>query len=159
MLKKEKRGQITIFVILAILIIAVVAGFFILRDKITFFQPAIPGELTPITNSIQECVQSTLEDGTKLAGLQGGYIIPPSNALETDFSYIAYGYYLGKNTLASKTQIENEIANYIELTLPFCFDASSFQEYRITAQNPTASVKINGKSKFNRFYLSFKLWI
>jgi hypothetical protein len=142
-MKESKRGQVTIFVIIAILIVAGIVAFFIFRDKLNFGLTPTPAELQPITEEIQLCVESTLQDGAKLAGLQGGYVIPPSNALETNFSYIAYGYYLGQSTLASKTKIESEIAKYIELTLPFCFDVSNFPNYKINTGNPKASVKIS----------------
>lgn len=143
---RGKIGQISIFIIVAILILAGVVSFFIFKDKLGFGATAIPKDLAPITNSVQTCIQTTLEDGAKLAGLQGGYIIPPGNALETNFSYIAYGYYLGTNSLASKTKIENEISKYIELTLPFCFDSTSFPDYKITSGNVKATTKINTNS-------------
>ena len=139
----KKRGQVTIFVIIAILIVAGVVAYFLLRDRLNLNISSTPVEFNPIINQIQNCVETTLQDGTKLAGLQGGYVIPPSNALETNFSYIAYGYYLGQNTLASKTKIESEIAKYMELTLPFCFDVSNFPNYKINTGTPKVSVKIN----------------
>jgi hypothetical protein len=138
----KKRGQVTIFVIIAILIVAGIITIFIFRDKINFKSSVVPNELLPITSQIQNCVETTLQDGAKLAGLQGGYIIPPNNALETNFSYIAYGYFQGQNVLASKTKIENEIARYIELTLPFCFDDSLFTNYKINTGNSKANIEI-----------------
>ena len=148
---KSRKGQVTIFVIIAILIVAGIAAFFIFRNKFgasSSLTPTIttPAELLPITNSIQTCVQTTLQDGTKLVGFQGGYILPPTNALETNFSYIAWGYYLGQNTLASESTIQSEIAKYIELTLPFCFDTSAFPNYKVITKNPKASVIINQNS-------------
>ena len=142
----EKRGQVTIFVIIAILIVAGVVAYFLLRDKLNLNISSIPAKLNPIINQIQNCIENTLQDGTNLVGLQGGYVIPPNNSLETDFSYIAYGYYLGSNTLASKTKIGNEISKYIELTLPFCFDASVFPNYKIITSNVKAETKINTNS-------------
>jgi hypothetical protein len=142
----KKRGQVTIFVIIAIMIVAGILGTYLLRDKITNALSNVPLELQPVTNEIQNCVENTLQDGTKFVGLQGGYIIPPENALETNFSYIAYGYYLGNNTLASKTTIESEIAKYIELTLPYCFDTSGFPIYKITTHDEKVEVKINDDS-------------
>jgi len=138
----KKRGQVTIFVIIAILIVGAIITLFIFRDKINFKSSIVPNELLPITNQIQDCIETTLQDGTKLTGLQGGYVISPSSALETNFSYIAYGYNFGQNTLASKTKIESEIAKYIELTLPFCFDSSFFPNHNISTGSPKANVEI-----------------
>jgi uncharacterized protein YneF (UPF0154 family) len=145
---KSKKGQVTIFIIIAILIMALVAGFFIFREKFNFniFLNKNPVELMPIQQDIEKCLNLVLQDATKLVGLQGGYIIPPTNALETNFSYIAYGYYLGQNTLASKAKIQNEIASYIDLTIPSCFDARNYPLYSIKTQTPKAVVKINENS-------------
>ena len=148
-IQKTRKSQVTTFVIIALLFVGLIAGYFLYRNNITNSQTAlasVPAELTPVTNSIQQCVQSALEYGTKLVGLQGGYIIPPDNALETNISYIAYGYLLGKNTLASKEIIAKEIAQYIEITLHSCTYLSAFPEYQFSMTSPKATVKINPDS-------------
>ena len=140
------KAQISLFVIVAILIVILVAGFFIFRNKLDLSSSVVPTELSPITDSIQNCVQTTLEDGTKLAGLQGGYVLPPVNALETNFSYIAYGYDTGSNILASKTKIESEISGYMQLALPLCFRISDFPAYKIDISTAKVETKINAES-------------
>ena len=136
-----KRGQVTIFIIVAIVVVVGVVSLFLFRDKIFASSSEVPSELVPMVNQVQNCVETTLRDGTKLVGLQGGYVIPPKNSLETNFSNIAYGYYLGQDVLASQTKINEEIIRYIYLTLPLCFDASSFSNYKIIRGKLSASVK------------------
>ena len=127
---KSKRGQVTVFIIVAILIIAIIVLFFIFRSKI------LPEGSTEIQEQkmqayIENCISIGLVDGARLVGLQGGYLEAPENAVKLDISNVAYGYYLGSNTLNSKSRIENEIASYMELTLPFCLDEEDFPEYTV----------------------------
>ena len=49
-----KRGQLTIFIIVAILIIAFVVLFFVFRGGIQREKPASP-EVVPIKNFVEEC--------------------------------------------------------------------------------------------------------
>lgn len=140
---KKNRGQVTIFVILAIIIIGGIISFFIIRGSFNIGSNDIPVELSPLTSRIQLCLDTALQDGVKIAGMQGGYVIPPKNSLETNFSYIAYGYYFGKNTLISKVNIQREISKYIELTLPFCVDDSIVPNYKIKFGEINAQTSID----------------
>jgi len=140
----NKRGQVAIFVIIAIVIVAaILIYFFVFRGRISPGQEIPSAEIAPITNGINNCVQTLLKDGTRLAALQGGYIIPPDNSLETNFSYISYGYYLGKNVLASKTKIESEISSYIEINIPFCLDLHSLLPLIVVTGQAKAVTKIS----------------
>jgi len=140
-----KRGQLTIFIIIAIVIIGLVILLFALRGNL-FPEPKIAPEFQFLADQIQECVNDSLEGGLVLAQLQGGYIIPPENSLETNSSYIAYGHYLDKNTLPSKQKIEAEIQEYIEFSIPNCIAESGFWENDISFLNPKISVKIKKSS-------------
>jgi hypothetical protein len=138
----EKRAQVTLFIILAILIVGAITSFFVFRDRLfDVDESVVPKDLESFTLGIQYCVEEVLQDGSRLVGLQGGYIIPPEGSLETNFSYISYGYHLGRDFLPSKEKMEREIANYIELTLPFCVDQDS-SNYLITMEDVQAKVKI-----------------
>ena len=98
----QKRGQSTVFILIAIIVILVLSIGFFFRGylKQTIKQEVvIPQQVIPIQDSIQNCVHSTLIDAVRLIGLQGGYINPPPSALKTEFSTIAYGYYEGRNVL------------------------------------------------------------
>jgi len=70
----------------------------------------------------------------------------PENYLETDLSNIAYGSYNKKNTLPSKSKIQKEIADYLELTLPFCIDETEFPDFDISIKEASASSKIKQDS-------------
>lgn len=145
MLKKNKKAQLTVFIIVAILIVAIIILFFIFRNKI-----GLEGEISidekEMHDFIEDCVLTGLVDGARLVGLQGGYLETPENAVKLNLSNVAYGYYLGSKTLPSKGKIENEIERYIELTLPYCFNEDNFLEYNIRKGDVKSGVDINKNS-------------
>ncbi len=143
-----KKGQVTIFIIIAILIIVMVFLFFIFKSSKNTQGDFFISDLqsNSITQSVYSCIELTAIDGIRLVGIQGGYISPPENSLNTNLSNIAYGYYKGKKTLPSLREIENEIGSYLELALPVCFDENMFEDLDIIPQNVDAEVKINSNS-------------
>lgn len=141
---KTKRGQITIFVIIAIALIASIAVFLYLREQTELSkQQTLPPESRDIREYIQYCVDTSLIDGTRLVGLQGGYFAMPQNYLHTNLSDIAYGYYLGKDTLATNEIIQNEIASYMNLVIPICFDTNDYPTLDIKTKQINPKVKID----------------
>jgi hypothetical protein len=128
-----KRGQVTLYVIVAIIIVLAV-GIVVYTQRAAILTTInyVPEDIKPINSEISDCLKSVSEDGIYLIGLQGGYTTIPSTAFETNFSYIGYGYYNGQRLLPPRTQIESELNNYIELMLPKCADFSKFPEFEIS---------------------------
>jgi len=81
---QNKRGQITIFIILGIIIVFVLAFiFFITRITVergdVLTRPVVevvPTELNPVVVYTEDCVRKVGIDGLVLAGQQGGYVYP-----------------------------------------------------------------------------------
>ena len=80
----KKRGQVTIYVILGIIVIAALAGVFLLKDyvlKSQFEREAekvkISDDFLPIYNSYSNCISEITQDGISILALQGGYIEIP----------------------------------------------------------------------------------
>ncbi|KHO54840.1 MAG: hypothetical protein QT10_C0011G0021 [archaeon GW2011_AR19] len=71
-----KRGQITIFIIISILIVAVVVLFFSLRGTLQKEKPVSP-ETAEIQNFVQGCLDESLESVVFKVGENGGYYFPP----------------------------------------------------------------------------------
>lgn len=123
----NKKGQLAIFVIVAILIVAAIVLFFVFREKIIPGSGTTPDGSAQIVEAIQNCLDSTLEDSITLMGLQGGYTtgIDQTSHVETNDSIIAYGYYLGRNSLPTLDTIQKQISDYLELIMPICFSSLS----------------------------------
>jgi len=124
-----KRGQVTIFIIIAIILVASIAGFFLFRQQL-----GLEDLLTPEDDSIYLFVESCIEEIGKDAiyhiTQNGGYFLP------TEFSTsegIPYYYSNGKNYMPSKEDIEKEISYYINQMLFFCTkNFVDFSNFNIT---------------------------
>jgi hypothetical protein len=128
-----RRGQVTLYVIIAILIVSAVGIIvYTQREAIKVTLTPVPRDIKPVYNEIESCLKTTTENGLYLIGMQGGYASLPGNSFETVFAFIGYGYYNGQKTLPSLKQIENELNNYIELMLPQCVDFSAWPELEVT---------------------------
>ena len=72
MLVNGRRGQIAIFVILAIVIVGVIALFFVFRDSL--FGEKVSPEFAPIYSLYSQCIEEETLNGVKLLESQGGRI-------------------------------------------------------------------------------------
>jgi len=78
----KKRGQITLFIVLGIVILLVIGLFFFIRARIVekklLERPVIelPNELKPVQFFAEQCLEKVAVDGFKLVGVHGGYIDP-----------------------------------------------------------------------------------
>ena len=76
-MKKEfrnRRGQVTIFVIIALILAAAIAGYFIFRNV---YAPSVPKSIQPVYDYYTSCVKSTVKDGANIMGSRAGYIELP----------------------------------------------------------------------------------
>ncbi len=121
-----KRGQLTIFIIVAILIIAIVALFFAfpkLRTAVGFEKLETP------ENFIQTCLEDTIKENVEIISSQGGSL-EPSPSVEYLDEKIQYLCYTPQKYQACVVQIpflekniEEEIKNSIKEDVDFCFNS------------------------------------
>lgn len=134
----SKRSQITIFIIVAVIIVASIAIFFAYKSDLPIGKK-YPSEVSQIANFIQQCLDKSAEESIYLIGQKGGYKNPEfiTESGET--------YYLidGKNYFPSKEQIEDEISLEIESKMFICLDYfSAFPEYEVEQGNLKSSSEI-----------------
>jgi hypothetical protein len=127
----KKKGQLTIFIIVAIVIIGIVALFFVFRDK-------FGGENTTnlqgaaITNFVQECIDETLEKTVYDVAKNGGYSGYSYLSRETTESGIGYYLFDGKNHFPSKEIVENQMEEYFRVNFFLCTTHfSDFKDYGV----------------------------
>ncbi len=142
---KSKRSQVTIFIILAILIIGGVIVFFAVRGSLGS-EEKVPPEVTPIVNFVQECMDTTLEDAVYNIAKQGGYYnIPEMNSIDvygTGFSL----YYMNSEKIApSSDKVKKEIENSFSEHLEYCLNFSVFEEqgFQLSKKNLSVSSRID----------------
>tara|TARA_Y100000310_G_scaffold344163_1_gene455466 strand:+ start:1400 stop:2134 length:735 start_codon:yes stop_codon:yes gene_type:complete len=124
----KNRGQLTIFIIVGIVIIALVVLIFSLKTGI------IKQPLNPDTEKVYDFVQGCIEEeGIKTIytiGQNGGYFSSPEFSTDTG---VPYYYSDGKNYMPSKEQVEKQIDLSIDEKLSLCIkDFVDFPDLRIT---------------------------
>jgi len=156
----NKSGQLTIFIIIAIVIVAGVAGFFMYRQGL--FQGKLPASMEPIYTSFESCLEDDALTGVGVLGVQAGYIylpefesgstyMPFSSQLDFLGTPVPYWYYVSGNNVQkeqvpSKSKMEEQLAQFIEEKIRNCnFDEYYEQGFEIIMAEPEASVEINEK--------------
>ncbi|MFH1637056.1 MAG: hypothetical protein ABIB71_01375 [Candidatus Woesearchaeota archaeon] len=125
----ENKGQITIFVILGIVIIALVVLVVMFRGEI--YTPATSGNLNSKMNEVKRelsnCLLDVGEEYVTRIGLQGGYLTPPSGSYrlwnDTTISYLCYkqeGKRTCINRMLTEKEMEDQLAKAIEEAFPTC---------------------------------------
>ena len=154
---KNKKAQVTIFIILAIVIVAGVIGYFVFKDN--FKLNTIPVEIEPIYNTFLSCIEQDTLVGIDVLESQAGYIylpefesgssyMPFSSQLDFLENPIPYWYYVSGNNIPkeqipSKTKMQNELERFIEEKINTCvFDFYYEQGFEISLGEPKADVKI-----------------
>ncbi|MBS3084970.1 hypothetical protein J4411_03600 [Candidatus Pacearchaeota archaeon] len=155
------KGQVTIFVIIAIMIIVLGTSYFIFKD--TFFQEKIPPTFEPVEAQFLNCLQEKTETGIKIIESKGGYIenppfIPGSSYMpfssELEFLGIGIPYWhsisgnnLPINQVPTIDEIQGQLANYLDREIQNCgFYSFSQEEYLIKKGVPKTEVLIKDQS-------------
>ncbi|MBT3398052.1 hypothetical protein HOA55_02325 [archaeon] len=139
------RGQVTIFIILAIVIVGGVIAYFTLRDS---FGTSVPQNMRPVYDYYLSCVEDITAEGISLLGEQGGYIetpefvpgsqyMPFSSQLDFLGQPVPYWMYVSGNNILreqvpTKSGMEEELEKYIAERLVDCdFSDFSLQGYTV----------------------------
>lgn len=137
---KKRSAQVSIFVILAIIIFAVLAAIILIKVNPT--GEKISKDIQPIYNSVEECLSSTGKDALNVIGWSGGYATIPNSSTETG---IAYYYDNGKTSIPLKKIIESELSNYIDNMGIYCSQSlENFPDFIITSGIPKTKTRIEG---------------
>ncbi len=135
----KKRGQITVFIIVGILILLSTALIIYLRrPAITPETIVVPEQVVPIKEYVETCLESTAETGISIAASNGGYIYFPDEISRNPRAHLPslidnvmtpYWYYDGSSRIPSESLIAFQISEYIRLNLPECLaNFSAFEE-------------------------------
>jgi len=138
-----KRGQVSIFMVLGILILLTfIIAMSLQVEKEVIEKDTIEEKSDPIQNYIKSCLFSVTEKAINKVSLQGGYLNPRGDSIYDEpgdgaFRHVYYflnnnilPYVLDKNqiTLRSKEEIEKIISNYINVEIKNCLDFSTFKK-------------------------------
>ena len=140
----NKRGQISVFIVVAIVIVAGLLIYFSLREG-----PAISvsPEIAPVFNLVQGCLEKSSLDAVYHIGQYGGYYVVPERASKIGMPFYYDG---GRSYILSKEQLEFELAKFVENDLFFCTkNFVSLPDYFVNAGEIKVEAEIvKGEVKF-----------
>ncbi len=133
-----KRGQVTIFIILGIIILAAVILFMFVKS-IYYFGPAtqerLQQEFPSIKTHIENCLKDFSEPYIRKIGMQGGILNPAKDTYKYYFGdkipYLCYNILNDRrcsNRMLLKSQIERDLMYAIKPKLTECIDIDSFKK-------------------------------
>jgi len=156
----KKKAQVTIFIIVAIVVIGGIVAYFALRDDVG---RSIPEDLRPVYDYYISCLEATALEGVHLLGEQGGRIdvgefepgsayMPFSSQLSFLGQPVPYWMYVSGNNLLKEevprmSEMEGELATYVSERVENCnFDDFELAGYDVYVDEGSASSKINEMS-------------
>ena len=139
----KKRGQVTIFIIVAILIIGAVTLFFAFRGGIG--KGRLPTFEVTVQNQVNDCLFESTLDSIYFNSLQGGYFNAPEDSMEVSFLSVPVYFDKGVSKIPSKEILEEELSKTIEEGIFFCLDFGNFEDqgYQVvTPRDPEVNVNL-----------------
>src|SRR3989344_6371643 len=157
-----KKGQVTAFIILGIILVASIVGYTLARNYI-FKQPSeatVPIQASNINSYIEDCIKEITFEGAGLLGSQGGFIDVKDDASFADplgsalrifpsgTSRVQYWWYLTQNGIEnirvpSIKSMQDELGRYIEENWRCNLNVFKDQGYKFEFSRANASVEIN----------------
>ena len=125
----SKRGQITVFIILGIVVLFLFAGLLfvvksVTKEKVEAEQEAMVEayEFNSIQMFIDHCLERTSNEGMKFVSFRGGYYQVPEPAEDQIFVKIPYYFDLGQKRFPTKEIIARQIELYVEDKMKTCLN-------------------------------------
>ncbi len=171
---KTKRGQVTIFIVLAILIVGSLVAYFTLKGD--FLGTGINEDLRPVYDYYISCLEDRAREGVALLGEQGGRIdvgefepgssyMPFSSHLNFMGQAVPYWMYVSGNNLLrenvpNKIEMEEELGKYMSERVGLCdfsnferagFDVFVEEEARVVVKINEMDVDVDVANKINIF--------
>ena len=140
-----KRGQVTAFVIIGAVILAMTGFVFYLISGGGEEVSESELEAESVKLFISSCVRSTAIEAIFYIGEHGGYYAPPEPYKDYMGKSIPYYYFLEETYVPDVSSVEEGLSRYISAELPECtndFEAFTEQGYAIEEGNVSARVNV-----------------
>jgi len=168
----NRKAQVTIFIIIAVLIIAIAALFFAFKDEL--IGERISGDFAPVYNSFTSCLEEDMQTGVYLLESQGGYVylpdfesgsgyMPFSSQLNFLGNRIPYWYYVSGNNIQkeqvpSKSEMESSLEKFIESKISKCVFEDYYEEgIEINLGEPNAKIDIQNNKVLLTLDMDFEI--
>lgn len=154
---EDRRGQVTIFIIIAMILVVGVVIFLVFRQDVQM--TGIPASIQPVYSSFLSCLEDKTKTGIDVLESQGGYIelpnleagspyMPFSSQLNFFGNSIPYWYYVSANNLQkeqipSETDMEASLEKFLNDRIRDCsFNSFYEQGFEIIQEEPITKVDI-----------------
>lgn len=124
-----KRGQVTVFLVIGIVILLLAALFFYIFGQLKEAPleieakeaQKIPGVRGTLQAYVENCIEETIGPAVYLLAIQGGVIYPEDDGkiLLTDYGIVNYAWLNGASGF-SKEKMEKDLALYLKNYVDFC---------------------------------------
>jgi|SRR3989344_3965967 len=121
----QKRGQVTIFIVVAVMILFVSAGFFVFKNYFVTEELKAEGKGLPVAVvqvTVESCLERTAKDALIIVGKQGGYYRAPFYSEYFFGSEVPYYIHHQKMLFPELRELENQLSIAVINTIPPCLD-------------------------------------
>ena len=133
----QKRGQFTMFAIIAIVVIIIVGVTFYFKPSLLegiTESVAYPSEVEEVVEVVQECLEDAAETGVRSVALSGGYynVQTFSVYVEEMQAYVPYYNYNGEDYTITLEEMETELAEEVKSVVELCVDVTEFSGFEVS---------------------------
>lgn len=146
----QKRGQVTLFVIIGIVILVTIGIIVYFASSSTGKQgksdiiqtTKVSDDISEIKNSLDICLEEKASESLDYISYYGGYIYEtPEYIVNFRGNEVAYGFYQGEFLYPTLEDMEKEMINYIVYNFDSCIATEDYA-YQFDIQPPSVHVKI-----------------
>lgn len=143
-----KRGQLSLYTILGLIVIVLIAGISILISRSNqqtdvHEELAIPEYLLDLTNHIQSCLDSTASSAIIKVSSQSGFYNPSSiNSISYDNYLIPISFFQGVINFPTEEQLQQSLSSYVEDNIKKCIQQKTFPGLKIGSSSPQVTSQL-----------------
>ena len=158
---RAKAGQLTAFIIVGIVILAIAAVVLYVRTLTRPAPPPTPPELAPLKAFVEACLEQAGKAALLEVGQRGGYVEPvPLPSFNYFGNDTATWFYLDRAFVPEKKAIEFELGVGALRQLPSCiadFESFRAEGFEIETGNATPNITIGEREVFFKLNWPIKL--
>lgn len=171
-INKSKKGGVTIYIIIGIVILLVAVTAIVYSENIRrFYVESRNPEVKDIRLFIENCLDTQTKEAIQIASLQGGYTEIPS-VLDNKGSYLPppsllnppiktpYWWDDGVSYVPSEERVQQELANYVKNNIKSCLFFEQFNTIDVNVGDELkVETKLSSNSVFSRLELPLTITI
>ncbi|MBW2980830.1 hypothetical protein KY360_05430 [Candidatus Woesearchaeota archaeon] len=149
--KVRKRGQVTLFIILGIVLLSALGMYVYFTVAAQEEAEVISAEASPVIVFVESCMMDIAREGITTLGFNGGYITFPAKIERNPMTYLAgspikdlmnpYWWYDGIEAIPTEGFIKIQLGDYVSRELRTCLNNfEDLKDYEIRELGPVSTV-------------------